>query len=235
MTDDSVKLWRAALARGWNPLRAWKWQIPETSDAEIAIYGEPIFTSLAAEKTGLRLLGPTDDWLPGLDRRWRGRDVSLTTLGQARRLTGPAFIKPAGEKCFDARVYESGALLPAEGLLPEELAVLVQEPVTWEIEYRCFIRDRQVLTASPYWRFGELARTGEDWFDDPEERSAAIHFCHQLLRDPAVHVPGGIVVDVGTIGGTWAVVEANAAWASGTYGCDASSVLDVLLAAVTSV
>lgn len=38
-----------------------------------------------------------------------------------------------------------------------------------------------------------------------------------------------IVVDVGEIFGRgWAVIEANAAWGSGIYGCDPGRVLDVI-------
>ncbi|MET7569328.1 ATP-grasp domain-containing protein [Streptomyces sp. NPDC005492] len=38
-----------------------------------------------------------------------------------------------------------------------------------------------------------------------------------------------IVVDVGRLAdGDWAAVEANAAWASGHYACDADEALDVV-------
>jgi hypothetical protein len=42
------------------------------------------------------------------------------------------------------------------------------------------------------------------------------------------------VVDVGRVAGRgWAVVEANPAWGSGLYGCDAARVLPVLRGAVS--
>jgi hypothetical protein len=40
-----------------------------------------------------------------------------------------------------------------------------------------------------------------------------------------------VVVDVGLTAGGWAVVEANAAWASGGYACDPDAVLDVVIRA----
>lgn len=43
--------------------------------------------------------------------------------------------------------------------------------------------------------------------------------------------PTAIAVDVGMIDGRWAVVEANAAWAGGTYTADPQRALDVILRA----
>lgn len=44
-----------------------------------------------------------------------------------------------------------------------------------------------------------------------------------------VAVPLGVVLNVGIIEGRgWAIVEANAAWGSGIYGCDPSAVLPAL-------
>jgi hypothetical protein len=44
-----------------------------------------------------------------------------------------------------------------------------------------------------------------------------------------VPLPPSVALDVGHIDGSgWAVVEANAAWASGIYGCDPGKVLDVV-------
>jgi len=58
---------------------------------------------------------------------------------------------------------------------------------------------------------------------------AALGFVESLLADPAVRLPAAVVVDVGHIAGRgWAVVEANAAWGSGIYGCDAVRILPVL-------
>ena len=61
----------------------------------------------------------------------------------------------ADEKCFDARVYSSGAELPAPGPLPETLPVLVQGIVEWTVEYRSFVLDRKVPAISAYWRDGK--------------------------------------------------------------------------------
>jgi hypothetical protein len=152
------------------------------------------------------------------------------TLGEARRVSDRSFIKPAEEKCFEARIYSSGAELPAPGPLPENLAVLVQEIVEWSLEFRCFVLDRRVVAASAYWRDGQLAQApDEGWTASEQEMQTATRFCEAVLRDPSVEVPEAIVLDVGIIREQgWAVIECNAAWGSGIYGCDPAQVLRVL-------
>jgi len=229
-TDDTQKLWRACISENWKVERVHNWRVPSVEPSEAAIYGEPLFAQHVAQTLGLNLMEPSVDWLSRLNPKWRGRDVRLMTLSAARLVTERVFIKPAVEKSFEARVYSSGAELPAPGSLPEELPVLVQEVVEWPLEFRCFVLDRRVVTASPYWREGELAR-GEDesWKAADGEMQEAIQFCETVLSDPTVSAPEAIVVDVGKIQERdWAVIEANAAWGSGVYGCDAARVLSVL-------
>jgi hypothetical protein len=229
-TDDTQKLWRACISENWKVERVHNWRVPPVEPSEAAVYGEPLFAQHVAQTLGLNLMEPPVDWLPHLNPKWRGRDVRLMALSEVKQVTERVFIKPAVEKNFEARVYSSGAELPGRGILPEDLPVLVQEIVEWSLEFRCFVLDKRVVTASPYWREGELAR-GEDesWAASEAEMQAAIQFCETLLRDPEVSVPEAVVVDVGMIRGRgWAVIEANAAWGSGVYGCDATKVLSVL-------
>jgi len=229
-TDDTQKLWRACIAENWKVERLHGWKVPQVEPGEAVVYGEPLFAQHVAQTLGLKLLEPPVDWLPRLDGQWRGRDVQLMTLAEAHKVSGRRFIKPAEEKCFEARVYASGAELPGAGVLPDELAVLVQEVVEWPLEFRCFVLDRCVVTASPYWREGTLAQAeDQSWTASDSEIQSAIQFCETVLRDPNVSVPEAVVVDVGMIkGGGWAVIESNAAWGSGVYGCDPVKVLGVL-------
>ena len=42
-------------------------------------------------------------------------------------------------------------------------------------------------------------------------------------------MPPAFVLDIGqVVGRGWAVIEANPAWASGIYGCDAAKILPIL-------
>ena len=229
-SEDSQKLWRACIATKWEVYRVNGWKVPEVPPSGVVVYGEPLVGHHIAQTLNLRLIEPPLDWLPRLPKRWRCRDVRLTTLAAARAIQDRTFVKPADEKCFDAKVYAAGADLPAPGALPEDLPVLVQEVVQWRVEYRCFVMDRTVATASVYWRHGALAQTADGtWAEDESELGEAIEFCQRVLADPEVSVPDAAVIDVGVIENRgWAVVECNAPWASGIYGCDPVDVLRVL-------
>jgi hypothetical protein len=230
-TPDSVALWRAAIARGWDARRAPSWRAPAgLLPADVAVYGEPLFAAAMAEQVGLELVAPAPDWLATLSRAHLGREVRFMDLAAARAVAGPAFIKPAADKTFRAAVYPSGAALPNDDAVAPHTPMLVSEPVTWELEARCFLLERCVVATTLYARHGSpAAPPALDWPCSPAE-SAGIATCMAaLLADEQVVLPPAIVVDVGRMAGRgWAVVEANAAYASGLYGADPNAVLDVV-------
>jgi hypothetical protein len=110
------------------------------------------------------------------------------------------------------------------------MPVLIAEPVAWEIEFRCFILQRELMAFSIYSRDGELAQSEDDsWSASQAENDEALTFANTLLNDETLDLPPAFVLDIGKIVGRgWAVVEANPAWASGIYGCDPARVLPVL-------
>jgi hypothetical protein len=58
---------------------------------------------------------------------------------------------------------------------------------------------------------------------------SAAGFAEAVLATPEVVALKAMVLDVGQIVGEgWAVVEANAAWGAGIYGCNPAAVLDVI-------
>ncbi len=228
---DSNSLFSAALAAGWDVERLRSFRCPEGVAARDPVfYGETLLADAIAEELGIALLEPSAGWLPGLPWSYRRREVRLVTLGEARALGGRVFIKPTDEKCFPARVYEGGAALEADPVLPLDLPVLVSEPVEFIVEFRFFVVDREVAALSPYIRGGEIARSAEgEWEAEREEIEGASALLRALLGDAAVELPPAVVVDVGRMRDRgWGVVEANAAWASGLCGCDPSRVLPVL-------
>ncbi len=232
MTDDSRVLQQAALARGWRVERLANWRPPSRlRDEPLVFYGEPLFADVVAGPLGLALLEPRPDWLTLLPSHVLRRKVRFGTLAEARCCKMPMFIKPALDKCFQAGVYSSGAALPATvEVLPETTPVLFSEPVRWEIEFRCFILERTVAAMSAYLRDGMLVEAEDgSWPASAEETTEAQHYIHSVLADHAVSLPPAVVVDIGRIAGQgWAIIEANAAWGSGLYGCDPAHVLDVL-------
>jgi hypothetical protein len=214
---------------GWSVERLPSWRVPEwLRGQEVALYGEPLFAAVVADELGLALLEPPFDWLPTLPAGYLRREIRLATLGEARQHQQPAFVKPADDKCFLASVFPSGQQLPGEDVLPGRIPVLIAEPVRWEVEFRCFVLDREVVAVSPYLRRGELAQSPDgSWEDDRTEHART--FARGILADLSVLVPPAVVVDVGVIEGRgWAVIEANAAWGSGIYGCDPAAVLPVV-------
>jgi ATP-grasp domain, R2K clade family 2 len=235
ITPDTNAMLDAAQAVGWDALRLDSWRIPPgLNERDVVLYGEPLFADVVAGALGVALLQAPFDWLPNLPERYRQREVTFTTLAAARQYSRRAFIKPADDKCFVAQVYTSGAELPNATALPDETPVLISEVVTWQVEYRCFVAERTVVTCSPYWRGGALAQAEDGtWPAAPGEREAALAFAHTLLADPDIAVPPAFVLDVGVIAGRgWAVVEANSAWGAGIYECDPALVLQVLRRAV---
>lgn len=225
-TEDDQLLWRAAIRRGWSIERVRGIREPEIHDEDVVVYVEALYGPTIATALGLRLLEPDEDWLTKLPHEFRKRNVTLSTLGQARHLVEPSFVKPPNDKSFEAKVYSSGADLPED--FDDSMPVFIGEPVQWDVEFRCFILDRAVQALSPYVRNGQHAEL-DDYFVSEEEKSNVRSFVDTMLADPIVNVPRAVAIDVGTIVGKgWAVVEANGAWGSGIYGCDPDAVLDVI-------
>ena len=172
------------------------------------------------------MLGPPENWLVNVSQEFTKRAIALTTLGEARSLTQPAFVKPPNDKSFTAQVYDFGINLPVE--FDDNMTVLVADPVQWDVEFRCFCLDGRVQTLSPYLRSGILAKI-DDYKMTSDEQTIVTEFTENVLATTDAFSPRAIVIDVGQIKGKgWAVVEANAAWGSGIYGCDPDAVLDVI-------
>lgn len=226
-TEDSRQLWRAAIEKGWRVERIADWRVTDSlrQCEEPVLYVEALMTPLVAEAFGVILREPPEDWLVSLPQEYRLRRIARMTMGEARRLTESSFIKPPNDKTFPARVY-GPSQLPTE--FDDAMTVLVAEPVKWEIEFRCFVLDRTLRTFSIYLRHGVLQRdAGFASSDDEDEQMR--EFVSRVLADDRVELPRAIVMDVGVISDRgWAVVEINAAWGSGLYGCDPREVLDVI-------
>jgi hypothetical protein len=231
-TEDSRILRRAALQLGWHVERLGGWDVPERLlERKLIFSGEFGYMPVVAHKLARALLDAPPDWLLTLSWDYCQRTIEWKTLADAHKLARPAFVKHATSKPFIAGVYASGAdLLQVSQSLPDATPVLVAEPVHWEIEFRFFVLERRVMTASSYWHGDRSTRlTDGSWEAWPEESNAAQDFLQTLLADPAVQIPPAIVIDIGKIRGRgWAVIEANAAWAAGIYGCDPLRVLSVL-------
>jgi ATP-grasp domain-containing protein len=230
-TEDSIALSRAASRAGWAIERLPSWHIPSLlREEDTCLYGEPLFAIHASEHLGLHLIETPYDWLIAQPRQYVQRAIQLMTVKEAREVSERRFIKPAGEKFFRAAVFASGRELPPRDAVSDAVPVLAIEPVSWEIEFRCFVLERKCVAMSSYLIDGELARdaTG-NWLADDDDAAAALAFIEKFLGDPTSAVPPAAVIDIGRIRDRgWALVEANPAWGSGIYGCDPDAVLTVV-------
>lgn len=225
---DSQRLRRAAVNSGWQIERPGS-ASPLRRVTEPVIYGDAPFAHDAAEKLGVTLVEPAEDWLARVPENFLRREVCCTTLEDACELRSPAFVKPARGRAFPARVYSTGYELRVVALgLDPKMTVLVSDPVVFEVEYRTFVLKNRIAAASVYARRGGPERT------DSFELTEAVLFAHEVVYRMADACPVAFVLDVGRIEGRgWAVVEADPCWGSGLFSCDETRVLEVLEHACT--
>ena len=231
----AVAIGAAAHERGIRTESLSDWRVPEylRGHQSAHLYAGPLFADAISDALGLALLEPPADWLSSLPVEVTGREIVTTTIAEARELRRPAFIKPPNDKSFPARVYTDGSRLPGPDAVDDDLRVLVSDVVTFRREYRLFVLDGRVHSGSLYFREGELcleALTGS------RDDAAVSGFATDFLSAFAHTLPSAVVVDIGMMaleggGERPCVIEANMAWASGHYACDAGRVLDVVLRA----
>ena len=196
-------------------------------------YGSQLFCEVIAQQMGWKLNQLPFDWLSKIPpKEFTKRQVDFMTLGEAKKITERKFIKPADDKCFDAKVYEPGNFKPNE-LIEDNYPTLVSDVVKWDMEYRFFVgkikSGHYVFTWSNYLFHGEINNYHLHKMV-PSELLPIDQFMDGVLSYcDSNNLIGPCVVDVGVIPGKgWAVVETNPAWASGLYGCDPLEALNVM-------
>ncbi|MBV1851671.1 ATP-grasp domain-containing protein [Catellatospora tritici] len=232
VTESGLAYADAARRRGMRVETLREWRVPgELAEAAgVHLYAGPLFADTVGAELGLGLLEPDQDWLARLPRAVTRRDVVFTTLARARGLRRAAFVKPPDDKSFPARVYPNGAALPGPDVADGDSPVLVSGVVLFLAEFRLFVLDGTVVAATRYAVAGDLDPAG----DDPR-CAEAIDFAAALFAPEMPALPSAVVVDVGLMADPetgrpeWAVIEANAAWASGHYAADPDRALAAVL------
>ncbi|MEV7617713.1 ATP-grasp domain-containing protein [Streptomyces sp. NPDC089799] len=196
-------------------------------------YGGPAFAARVVDDLEVALLEPADDWLTTVPSHCTGRRIAMATMGEARRLSRPAFVKPPTDKSFPAAVYADGSRLPTAPELTSDTPVQISDVVTWAAEFRLYVLDGEVRTGSQYATFGRL---DAEPLDGHRHEHAVLEFANDLLATCGGGLPSAVVVDVGLLtthrygaADRWAVVEANMAWFSNSYAADPDRALDVVL------
>ncbi|MFF8471210.1 ATP-grasp domain-containing protein [Streptomyces griseus] len=190
----------------------------------VHLHAGPSFADVVAPALGIALLEAPADWLARLPRALTRREILALPIGEAYRLRRPAFVKSPNDKGVPALVYADGSRLPGPDAVDPETVVLVSDVMTFAAEYRLHLLDGTVHAAGQYAESGRL-RLGPAGGD-------ALAFGREVLAAAGETLPSAIVVDVGRNDtGRWAVIEANAAWASGCYSADPDRALDTVLRA----
>lgn len=58
-TEDSIALWKAAIAADWDVERLQNWSVPPgLGDRDPVLYGEPLFAAAVADRLSLKLVEP---------------------------------------------------------------------------------------------------------------------------------------------------------------------------------
>lgn len=225
LTASARALREAARRRGMRTVQLLDHDVPDALREEDAyLHAGPSFADAVAPALAVALLEAPADWLARLPAAFVRREIRAVPIREAYGLRRPVFVKSPNDKSIPALVYADGSRLPGPDAVDPETVVLVSDVLGFDEEFRLYLLDGRVHTGSRYGVSGQLR---------PAPLSAeARAFGHELLSATGHTVPSAIVVDVGiTATGRWAVVEANAAWASGCYAADPDRALDVVLRA----
>jgi hypothetical protein len=222
LTTSAQALRDAAHRRGLPTVQLPSFAVPADSRAE-HLHAGPSFADIVAPALDIALLQAPEDWLARLPRKYTGREITFGPIREAYSLRRPAFIKSPNDKQIPALIYTDGSRLPGPDAVDPHTPVLISDVVEFAAEYRLYLLDGEVHTGSQYAQQGRLSL-------GPLNKDAAA-FGAELLAECGDTLPSAIVMDVGTADGTWLVIEANAAWASGMYAADPQRALDVVLQA----
>lgn len=222
LTQSAQSIRDAARLRGLRTVQLPTFEVPQDLVAE-HVHAGPSFADVVAPVLGIALLEAPAGWLAGLPSEFIRRDIQIMPIDAAYALRRPIFVKSPNDKSIRAMIYADGSRLPGRDSVESDTPVLVSDVVSFDTEVRLHVLDRVVVAASRYAESGQLSLG-----DAPGD---AVGFGTDLLAAGGDTLPGAIVVDVGLVDGAWAVIEANAAWASGCYTADPGVVLDVILRA----
>ncbi|MGG5210242.1 ATP-grasp domain-containing protein [Chryseobacterium sp. MIQD13] len=226
-TEDSNNLKKASINSPYelNRFNA-RWNVPEEfRDDVIAVYGEDIYAEIVSDQCGLTLMKPEDNWLSLVSEEFTKRKISYGHLKDYISQEN-IFIKCSDFKSFKAGVFEKVTDIKGFDSLDLKSMVFTSEVVEWELEVRCFVSESKIKTFSSYWR--------NDVFDmnplSETEEKEMLSFFETFIGQYASTLPKAIVLDFGIIKGKgWALIEANPAWCSGLYACDAEKALEVIV------
>lgn len=226
-TVDSNNLKKASINSPYelNRFNA-KWNVPEEfRDDVVAVYSEDLYAEIVAEQCHLTLTKPNDNWLSKIPEEFTKRKISYGRLKDFVHEKN-IFIKCSDFKSFKAGVFDKVENINGFDSLDPESMVFTSEVVEWELEVRCFVLNNEIKTYSSYWRNNTF---NTNLLSETEEKDM-FEFFNDFIKQYSETLPKAIVLDFGIIKGKgWALIEANPAWCSGLYACNAEKALEVIV------
>jgi hypothetical protein len=226
-TVDSNNLKKASINSPYelNRFNA-KWNVPEEfRDDVVAVYSEDLYAEIVAEQCHLTLTKPNDNWLSKIPEEFTKRKISYGRLKDFVHEKN-IFIKCSDFKSFKAGVFDKVENINGFDSLDPESMVFTSEVVEWELEVRCFVLNNEIKTYSSYWRNNTF---NTNLLSETEEKDM-FEFFNDFIKQYSETLPKAIVLDFGIITGKdWALIEANPAWCSGLYACNAEKALEVIV------
>ncbi len=225
--DNSNVIWRVAIQNGWKTFRHIAsddlLSVCEGYDC-VRYYGNTLHAEFLPGKPFRFHVIPPDfiQQVYELNPDYVGRIITSTKLLNIEQpLKTDAFIKPAYQKYFEARVYKTGETVQNEATNPQDWCYIqgVINPIN---EIRCFVVDGQILTASTYRKNKEFDC---EFIPVPpvEVVAMAADICNKL------NMRFGVVLDFALLDtGKWVFLEINESWASGIYDNDPAKCLECI-------
>jgi hypothetical protein len=237
-TPDDADIWRVAVRAGWHTQRTNALQVADHVKGYdmVRYYGNTLHASqLPSEALPFKFTDIDYSYLARLTQFTRRPIdyIRFETLGQP--LKQDAFIKPARDKWFEARVYKAGETITGSPMGGDE--IYVSGIVKFVDEVRCFVLDGEIQTSSLYRINGQvwdLTGLPPDMinFDKQLPNTPLSEYVREICK---IHtLPKGVVIDFGRLpNGDWVLIEFNEAWASGLYYCDPHKCLNVIIESQT--
>lgn len=237
-SQDSNDIKRIANERGWETDRTTYYSVENAIKEKdlVRYYGNTLLWESIKDKVPFWIPEIPDEILPRLSK-WTKRKISLMSFGEMAAIdrVKPFFIKPCGEKWFEARVYEPQEQI--DGAIKDGDSVYISEVRKFVNEVRCFVSEGKIETSSLYIIDGQVwSNTNfppeEINFDDELKHTPLKEYAFDIYRETKYSLSPHLVYDFGQDeNGDWSLIEFNNPPFCGLYYTDWGKAFEVILAA----
>lgn len=239
MSSSSGLLSVAAKAFGYTIFSAAGWRIPvEKAGEPGAIYGGPMFVSIAARQMKWDPICPDPNWVAELPEEFLHRKVKIMTLADARNIKEKVFVEPVDLDGFEGKVFHlGGASLPRYENLKEDMNVIVSDAIDFTSKYRCFIKDGKVVAASCYYHEDITNKAFSEEYLHSKNQEKVIEFANSVIEKSKPINASAYVLDIARFkrdANDWpyVVYKVRPAWMSELYGCEIAAAFDTIAASI---